>query len=99
MEGIYSAEYIPSKYYEYLWTGRPIWAITHRNPQLDGMIEERNSYLSHDGDSAGIDMALEKIWLDWKSQQLIKPKLMPIGVDQAAYTILSEVQALTKEVS
>ena len=92
------AEYIPSKYYEYLWTGRPIWAITHRNPQLDGMIEERNSYLSHDGDSAGIDMALEKIWLDWKSQQLIKPKLMPIGVDQAAYTILSEVQALTKEV-
>jgi len=44
-------------------------------------------------------MALEKIWLDWKSQQLIKPKLIPIGVDQAVYQILSEVQALNKEVS
>ena len=34
------AEYIPSKFYEYLWTGRPIWGITHRNPQLDQMLEE-----------------------------------------------------------
>ena len=93
------AEYIPSKYYEYLWAGRPIWGITHRNPQLDAMIEERDGYLSHEGDSVGIDMSLEKIWLDWKSQQLIKPKLIPIGVDQAVYQILSEVQALNKEVS
>ena len=63
------------------------------------MIEQRDGYLSHEGDSVGIDMALEKIWLDWKSQQLIKPKLIPIGVDQAVYQILSEVQALNKEVS
>lgn len=85
------AEYIPSKYYEYLWTGRPIWAITHRNPQLDEMLEVRGAYLSHEGDKEGISMALERIWLDWKKQQLIEPKWMPIGVDQAAYKILSEI--------
>lgn len=85
------AEYIPSKYYEYLWTGRPIWGITHRNEQLDQMLQERGAYLSHEGDKVGITMALEKIWLDWNSKQLIQPKWWPIGVDQAAYKILSEL--------
>lgn len=88
------AEYIPSKYYEYLWTGRPIWALSHRNPQLDGMLVERGAYLSHAGDELGVAMALERIWLDWKNQQLIEPKLLPIGVDQAASKILSEVEKI-----
>ena len=91
------AEYIPSKYYEYLWTGRPIWAITHRNVQLDKMIEERGSYLSHSGDLESINMTLERIWLDWSGKKLLRPQWMPIGVDQAAYKILAEVQASTKE--
>ena len=82
------AEYIPSKFYEYLWTERPIWGITHRNPQLDRMIVERGAYLSKEGDLASIQNALEKIWLDWQAQSLIQPKWMPIGVDQAAQKIL-----------
>jgi hypothetical protein len=86
------AEYIPSKFYEYLWTGRPIWGITHRNPQLDEMLSDRGAYLSHEGDTAGIDMALERIWLDWNERKLIEPKWKPLGVNQAVYKILSEVQ-------
>ena len=85
------AEYIPSKFYDYLWSGRPIWGITHRNPQLDEMLLNRNSYLSADGDDAGIAMALEKIWLDWRQKQLIKPIWKPIGVDQAVSSILSHI--------
>jgi len=86
------AEYIPSKFYEYLWAGRPIWGITHRNPQLDQMLEERGAYLSHEGDLEGISMALERIWLDWQQKCLMIPVGVPIGVDQAAYKILSEIQ-------
>lgn len=86
------AEYIPSKFYDYLWTGRPIWGITHRNPQLDQMLLNRGAYLSAEGDSEGISMALEKIWLDWRNKQLIKPAWKPIGVDQAVKTILTNVQ-------
>ncbi|BDT74588.1 hypothetical protein [Polynucleobacter sp. KF022] len=86
------AEYIPSKFYEYLWTGRPIWGITHRNPQLDEMLSGRGAYLSHEGDEAGIAMALERIWLDWRERRLIEPKWLPLGVDQAVFKILSEVQ-------
>lgn len=85
------AEYIPSKFYDYLWSGRPIWGITHRNPQLDQMLLDRKSYLSTDGDEAGIAMALEKIWLDWRQNQLLSPIWRPIGVDQAVSSILSHI--------
>ena len=85
------AEYIPSKFYEYLWTGRPIWGITHRNPQLDQMLQERGAYLSLEGDKPGISMALERIWLDWQQRRLIEPKWLPMGVDQAVQQILREI--------
>lgn len=85
------AEYIPSKFYDYLWAGRPIWGITHRNPQLDQMLLERGSYLSEDGDDAGIALALERIWLDWQQKQLVEPIWNPIGVDQAVSSILSHI--------
>ncbi len=86
------AEYIPSKFYDYLWTGRPIWGITHRNPQLDRMLLERGAYLSAEGDSEGISIALERIWLDWQTKSLIEPIWRPIGVDQAVNSILTQVQ-------
>lgn len=85
------AEYIPSKFYEYLWAGRPVWGITHRNPQLDQMLSERGAYLSHEGDIAGINMGMERIWLDWQQKHLSKPQKDPIGVGQAVATILSIV--------
>ena len=85
------AEYIPSKFYEYLWADRPIWGITHRNTQLDGMLLERGAYLSHEGDLEGINIALERIWLDWEQKCLSAPTGKPIGVKQAVDTILSVV--------
>jgi hypothetical protein len=85
------AEYIPSKFYDYLWSGRPIWGITHRNPQLDQKLLDRKSYLSADGDDVGIAMALERIWLDWQQKQLLQPIWQPIGVDQAVSSILSHI--------
>ena len=86
------AEYIPSKLYDYLWTGRPILGITHRNPQLDQMLLDRGAYLSPQNDAAEVEIALEKIWLDWSNRQLIQPVWKPIGVDQAVSTILTQVQ-------
>ena len=86
------AEYIPSKFYDYLWTGRPIWGITHRNPQLDQMLLDRGAYLSPQLDPEAIEISLERIWLDWKGKRLIEPTWKPIGVDQAVNTILTQVQ-------
>jgi hypothetical protein len=85
------AEYIPSKLYDYLWTGRPIWGITHRNPQLDQMLLDRSAYLSPQSDTTAVELALERIWLDWKNQQLIEPQWLPVAVDQAVQKILAKV--------
>ena len=89
------AEYLPSKFYEYLWTGRPIWGITHRNPQLDQMLSERGAYVSLEGDSDQIEIALERIWLDWRQKKLNTPSGSSIGVEQAVATILGIVQKPT----
>jgi hypothetical protein len=85
-------EYIPSKFYEYLWAGRPIWGISHRNPQLDHMLQERGSYICSDGSDEEVATMLETIWLDWRKQQLTQPIWKPIGVDQAVAGILNHVQ-------
>jgi len=86
------AEYIPSKLYDYLWTGRPIWGITHHNPQLDQMLSERGAYLSAEENPVQIELALERIWLDWQQKKLNTPTGNPIGVKQAVTTILGAVQ-------
>jgi hypothetical protein len=85
------AEYIPSKLYDYLWTGRPIWGITHRNPQLDQMLLDRDAYLSPQSDVKAVELTLERIWLDWKNQQLVESKWLPVSVNQAVNQILSKV--------
>jgi hypothetical protein len=85
------AEYIPSKMYEYFWMGRPIWAITHRNPQMNALLAERNAYISAADEATSIDGALERIWLDWQQKNLMQLAWKPIGVDQAAKQILSLV--------
>jgi hypothetical protein len=86
------AEYIPSKMYEYFWMGRPIWAITHLNPQMNALLAERNAYISAADDAASIDKNLERIWLDWQQKNLMPLAFKPIGVDQAAQRILQFVQ-------
>jgi len=86
------AEYIPSKMYEYFWMGRPIWAITHLNPQMNALLAERNAYISTADDVASIDQALERIWLDWQEKNLMPLTFKPIGVDQAAQRILQFVE-------
>jgi glycosyltransferase involved in cell wall biosynthesis len=83
------SEYIPSKMYEYFWMGRPIWAITHRNPQMNQLLAERHAYISAADDASSIDQTLERLWLDWQQQNLAPLSWQPIGVDQAARKILS----------
>jgi hypothetical protein len=83
------AEYIPSKFYEYLYTTRPIFAITHINPQLDNMLDSRGHYIAHSFDSSSIQLQLEKIWIDWKNKRLVQPKYDPYKVEDCVDKILS----------
>jgi glycosyltransferase involved in cell wall biosynthesis len=86
------AEYIPSKMYEYFWMGRPIWAITHRNPQMNAFLRERNAYISAANDAQSIGENVEQLWLDWQQQNLKQLHNNPIGVNQAVKRILEYVE-------
>jgi hypothetical protein len=88
------AEYIPSKMYEYFWMGRPIWAITHLNPQMNALLAERNAYISAADDAASIDQTLERIWQDWQQKNLMQLAWKPIGVNQAAQRILQLLEPM-----
>lgn len=90
-QGEECAEYIPSKLYDYLWTGRPVWGITYRNPQLNEILSARNAYLSASGDEMSITMTLEKIWLDWQQKNLNPVLGSPVGVNQAVQKILETI--------
>ena len=85
------AEYTPSKSYDYYWTTRPIWGITNRNPELDQILLERQSYLSHTLDSDSIFETLKQIYQDWKNQLLPTPKFQPISPQDAVNSILQRI--------
>ena len=69
------SEYIPSKLYEYLWMGRPILAVVHKNPQmaeiLRGLghsvigsnVDESDVSLRYIPLSNAVEQSLDKWWL------------------------------------
>lgn len=85
------AEYIPSKWYDYLWSGRPIFAITNRNPSFDDLLIARNSYMAKTLEHASIVRCLNDICNDWESKNLKQAMGNPIGVNDAVAKILGEV--------
>lgn len=85
-------EYIPSKLYEYFWAGRPIIALTYKNPQLDRMLDERKSYVAASDRQDEIVAAIKKAYGDWKEDRLPQSPLAGIGVGQAVDSILNALE-------
>ena len=86
-------EYIPSKLYEYLWAGRPIIALTYKNPQLDRMLAERNAYVAASDRQDEIIAAISKAFGDWKEDRLPQSPVPAVGVGQAVDAILHALEA------
>lgn len=86
-------EYIPSKLYEYLWTGRPVIALSYQNPQLDQLVRERGGYVARGDQADEIVQTLEHAFVDWEADRLPVTKLPAIGVQQAVKKILDGVNA------
>lgn len=84
-------EYIPSKFYEYLWAGRPIIALIHQNQQLGQMLMERNSYIAEVDRKGEIISALELAHADWQADRLRMSTLPALGVEQAVDSILNSL--------
>ena len=63
-------EYIPSKFYEYLSTGRPILGLTWRNPQLDGLLRSAGHLAVPADTPAGVRDALGTLLDRWDQDDL-----------------------------
>lgn len=84
-------EYIPSKYYEYLWTARPILAITNRSPWFDTLLSDRNVYIGHTLEQTSIEAIFMQVYRDWQAGVLRTPTGQPITVGSAVERILEKV--------
>ena len=87
------SEYIPSKLYEYIWTDRPVIALTYQNSQLDQLVRERGGYVAHGDQAQDILKVLTQAYKDWETDKLPISKLPAIGVQQAVTKILDKVAA------
>ena len=65
-----SFETIPSKVYEYLHTGRPIFALLYRNPELQAMLEGMGHTVVQADDEEAIKKGLETYIAQWKQSLL-----------------------------
>ena len=63
-------EYIPSKVYEYLSTGRPILGLTWRNPQLDELLRSAGHLAVPADAPAAVQDALGRLLERWERDEL-----------------------------
>jgi len=87
-EGAQCSEYIPSKFYEYLWARRPIFALTHLNPQFEQLVKQYGGMVVASTDTQAIANGLNQIWLQWNARSLETPTNEPISVGDAVQIIL-----------
>ncbi|MDP1574534.1 MAG: hypothetical protein Q8L78_06350 [Coxiellaceae bacterium] len=85
------SQYIPSKLYDYSWTDRPIFALTHQSEELDQLLEKRHAYIAHTVDQASILNTLEILIHDWKDGKLRKQIFNPVTPKDAVDEILKRV--------
>jgi len=67
---VFCEEYIPSKFYEYLWTQRPILGLVWRNQHLERLLRDNNHMAVAADDVDGICIALSELFDRWTKGEL-----------------------------
>lgn len=94
-EGV-SSETIPSKFYEYLYSGRPILGLIFRNPELRGMLESRNHTAVEGDDPGGIGQAVLELHSAWKAGRLRVPRWEPVSIQDASREMFGLLEAVAE---
>jgi hypothetical protein len=88
-------EYIPSKLYEYLWTQRPVLALTWRNPMLDRILETEGHTHLVATDAAAVTTALIEHWKRWRKTGLPdNGRPSPYSTQAAVQQIMALAEAI-----
>lgn len=93
------AEYIPSKFYEYLFTKRPILGMIHDNDDLRQMLDERSHFsIDPTNHMQGVDI-LTKLHAQWASSNIGIPDFedpRAVSVDDAVDHIAQAIEQRMK---
>jgi hypothetical protein len=89
-------EYIPSKFYEYLWANRPQLMMVHENPQLSSLGQSYDFYVTDAVSQEAIVGAIEQVVSDWEQQvpSFVQPSINPIDVKTCTAQIVAKVRTL-----
>jgi hypothetical protein len=87
-------QYIPSKLYDYFWTRRPVFALTHRNPQLDELVRSHGGHVAPTTEPEAIRAGLAAWLQSWDHHQLCEVTAPPVSVAQCVHAIVGAVDAL-----
>ena len=87
-------QYIPSKFYEYLWAQRPILGMPHENPQLWGLLEEQGNTPVKSGDVDALEVELERLVDRWAGEGLPDLDTKPYTVEGAVDRIFDHCERL-----
>jgi hypothetical protein len=84
------SEYIPSKFYEYLWANRPQLMMVHANAQLQKLGEDYSFYVVSATDLSQIATAIQRVFEDWRDglPTFKDPAVHPIGVGTCTQQIV-----------
>jgi glycosyltransferase involved in cell wall biosynthesis len=63
-------EYIPSKFFEYLWTQRPVLGLVWRNAHFERLLRERGHWALPADDARAIAAAVAQLALRWEKDEL-----------------------------
>lgn len=81
-------QYIPSKLYDYFWTRRPVFALTHHNEQLDALVRAHEGRVAPTTDAAAVREALKSLIKSWEDQTLDEIDVPPVSVEQCVRAIV-----------
>lgn len=90
-------QYMPSKLYDYFWTQRPVFALTHQNQQLDELVLAHQGWVAPTTDPDTVRMVLEALLQSWDRGQLHEVTVPPVSVAQCVYAMVEAVDALPSE--
>jgi len=91
-EGSVCYEYIPSKLYEYLLTGRPVLGLVETGTELEGFLSENNHTSVDKDDISEVKKAIESYVAKWDAEGLDDSQAAsPFTVEATVDTLIAAV--------
>lgn len=88
------AEYIPSKFYDYIWANRPIIALTHANEQFNKLLNRYFSIVAESTNKQEMKNSLIKAYELWSKDNLPQIREKPIGTYDAVKKIINYANSI-----